>query len=117
MTEDLDVFVEASLSNAKKLRNVLAEFGFGSAAPDAETLAEAGRVFMLGVKPFRIDVLTKISGVEFDEVWRDRVHADTSLGKLPFISKRHFVANKTASSRPKDLRDIEELAQRKSSKK
>ena len=113
MTEDLDIFVEASLENAERLRRVLVDFGFGSAAPAAAVLCEAGRVFMLGVKPFRIDVLTAISGVSFAQVWRARVHADTSSGKIPFISRAHLVINKRASGRPKDLRDLDELDARK----
>jgi hypothetical protein len=113
MTEDLDVFIEASLPNAERVRSVLVDFGFGSSAPDAAVLAQPGRVFMLGVKPFRIDMLTEISGVDFEEVWRDRFLARTSVGELPFISRAHLVRNKEASGRPKDLRDLDELAAKK----
>jgi hypothetical protein len=112
MTEDLDVFVEASPPNAEKLRRALADFGFGNAAPEPAVLAERGRVFMLGAKPFRIDILTKISGVSFEKAWRDRVLASTSQGTLPFISRADFVRNKTAAGRPKDLRDLDELSAR-----
>jgi hypothetical protein len=113
MTEDLDVFIEASAPNAERLRGALVEFGFGSAAPDAAILAQHGRVFMLGVKPFRIDVLTSISGVSFEDVWRERFVARTSVGDLPFISRAHLLENKRASARPKDLRDVDELCRRK----
>jgi hypothetical protein len=109
MTEDLDVFVEASRVNAERLRQVLVAFGFGDAAPDAAVLAEEGRVFMLGRKPFRIDLLTEISGVSFVEAWRRRVVAHTSAGELPFLSRADLVRNKRAAGRPKDLRDLEDL--------
>ena len=71
LTEDLDVLVEASLANTRKLRNALIEFGF-TEAPDAEQLAEVGKIWMLGRKPWRIDILTEIDGVSFPEVWRGR---------------------------------------------
>ena len=48
LTEDLDVFVEPTLPNARRLRDALVDFGFGSVAPSAEDLAEADKVFMLG---------------------------------------------------------------------
>lgn len=109
MTEDLDVFVEASEPNATRLREVLSEFGFGAAAPDVRLLAEPDRVFMLGVKPFRIDILTRISGVTFAQAWRTRVTVATSAGRLPFLGKALLVTNKTASNRPKDLADLAAL--------
>jgi hypothetical protein len=65
LTEDLDVFVEPTLANARRLREALGDFGFGDIAPSAEELAEPDRIFMLGRKPWRIDVLTGIDGVTF----------------------------------------------------
>lgn len=106
MTEDLDVFVECSNTNARRLRRVLVDFGFGEAAPAVDILATPGRVFMIGVKPFRIDVLTTISGVLFDHAWATRKRLDTEVGKLPFISRDNLIANKRASGRPKDLADL-----------
>jgi hypothetical protein len=66
LTEDLDLFVEPTLANARRLRNALVDFGFEAVTPAAEVLAEPGRVFMLGRKPWRIDLLTAIDGVTFD---------------------------------------------------
>lgn len=109
MTEDLDVFIEATRSNATRLRQALVEFGFGAAAPEAAILAEPKRVFMLGAKPYRIDLLTFISGVSFAAAWRARVMVETSAGPVPFISKRLLIKNKRAAGRPKDLLDIEVL--------
>jgi hypothetical protein len=106
LTEDLDVFVEASAANAARLRKTLVEFGFGTSAPAESELARPDRVFMMGVLPFRIDVLTTISGVSFREAWRDRIFVNSQLGRLPFISRRLLLLNKRASGRPKDLADI-----------
>jgi Nucleotidyl transferase AbiEii toxin, Type IV TA system len=76
LTEDLDVFVEPSLANARRLREALEDFGFGGVAPAAEELAKRDRVFMLGRKPWRIDVLTGIDGVTFRQAWDSRVEAE-----------------------------------------
>lgn len=108
-TLDLDVFVEASTTNAQKIRAVLEAFGFGSVAPSLEELARPERVFMLGNKPYRIDVLTKISGVSFDEAYAARVRVKTAAGVLNVIGRDHLIANKRAAGRPKDLFDLELL--------
>jgi hypothetical protein len=76
LTEGLDVFVQPTLRNARRLREALVDFGFGEVAPPAEELAKADRIFMLGRKPWRIDVLTGIDGVTFSEAWTSRVEAE-----------------------------------------
>src|SRR5450432_3942132 len=66
-TEDLDVLVDATIPNARRLRNAIREFGFGDAAPSEEQLAVRGKIWMLGRKPWRIDILTEVDGVTFLE--------------------------------------------------
>jgi hypothetical protein len=75
-TEDLDVFVEQSPVNARKLRRALVELGFGNVAPTASELARPHKVFMLDHKPWRIDILTSIDGVSFAQAWKSRVEAE-----------------------------------------
>jgi hypothetical protein len=106
LTEDLDVFVEPTLENAGRLRDALCDFGFGSAAPSVEDLACPAKVFMLGRKPWRIDILTGISGVSFDEAWAGRVEADFVRSPLYVIGREALLKNKHASGRDKDLRDV-----------
>lgn len=62
LTEDLDVWVEPTTTNATRLRDALVAFGFGSVAPSVAELAAPDKVFMLGRKPWRIDILTSIAG-------------------------------------------------------
>lgn len=109
LTEDLDVFVEPTLENAAKLRAALVEFGFGDTAPSVEALAEQGKIFMLGRKPWRIDMLTAIDGVTFEEAWADKVEAAFENGPLYVIGRASLIKNKRASGRAKDLADIESL--------
>ena len=113
LTEDLDVFVDATLPNAGRLRRVLVEFGFGESAPSVEALARPEKIWMLGRKPWRIDILTSIDGVTFSEAWRARVRAAFEPGPLPVIGLDHLLRNKRAAGRPKDLADaarLEELS-------
>ncbi len=106
LTEDLDVFVEPTASNAGRLRLALVDFGFGAVAPGVEELATADRIFMLGRKPWRIDILTGIDGVTFRKAWATRVEADFAAKPLYVIGRDALIANKRASARDKDLLDV-----------
>jgi hypothetical protein len=106
LTEDLDVFVEPTLENAQRLRDALCDFGFGPAAPSVEELACPDKVFMLGRKPWRIDILTGISAVTFKEAWAGRVKAQFVQKPLYVIGREALLKNKRASARDKDLRDV-----------
>lgn len=111
LTEDLDVFVDRTLGNARKLREALIEFGFGSAAPPAEELARPDRIVMLGEKPWRIDILTGIDGVTFGDAWASRVEAEFVSKPLYVIGRDMLIKNKRAAGRDKDLRDVALLEQ------
>lgn len=111
-TEDLDVFVAPTLANARKLRRALVAFGFGSIAPTAEELAVPDRVWMLGRKPRRIDILTGISGVSFARAARGRLMVPLAGRRVAVIGRAALLANKIASGRSKDLFDIELLRKR-----
>jgi hypothetical protein len=106
LTEDLDVFVEPTLANARRLRAALVDFGFDALAPPAEDLARPGKIFMLGRKPWRIDVLTGIDGVTFREAWASRVEAEFAVSPLYVIGRDALIANKRAAGRDKDLLDV-----------
>jgi hypothetical protein len=106
LTEDLDLFVEPTLANARRLRAALVDFGFEAVTPPAEELAEPGRIFMLGRKPWRIDLLTAIDGVTFPEAWASRVEAEFEISPLFVIGRKALIANKRAAGRDKDLLDV-----------
>ncbi len=105
LTEDLDVFVEPTVDNAARVLRALERFGFGGMIADAAELSTPDRVFMLGVKPWRIDILTGIDGVTFAEAWATRVPADFHGIRLDVIGRDELLANKRASGRKKDLVD------------
>lgn len=106
LTEDLDVFVERSLANATRIRQALIASGFGGVAPTATELARPHKVFMLGRKPWRIDILTSIDGVSFAQAWKSRVKAQFTKAPLYVIGREMLIKNKRAAGRDKDLADV-----------
>jgi hypothetical protein len=109
LTEDLDVFVERSPANAKKLRQAPVDFGFGHLAPTAAELARPHKVFMLGHKPWRIDILTSIDGVTFGQAWKSRVKAAFNVEPLYVIGRDMLIKNKRAAGRDQDRADVAAL--------
>lgn len=106
LTEDLDVFVDPTVPNARRLRLALEDFGFGALAPGIAELAAPDKIFMLGRKPWRIDILTGIDGVTFREAWATKVEAEFVAKPLYVIGRDALIANKRASARDKDLLDV-----------
>ena len=84
----------------------LQTFGFGGLVADAGELAVPDRVFMLGRKPWRIDILTGIDGVSFDEAWASRVRVDFHGLEIDVIGRDALLKNKRASGRKKYLVDV-----------
>ena len=106
LTEDLDVFVERTPANARRLRQALVDFGFGNVAPAATDLARPHKVFMLGHKPWRIDILTSIDGVSFEQAWKSKVKAEFAMHPLYVIGRDMLIKNKRAAGRDKDIADV-----------
>jgi predicted nucleotidyltransferase len=111
LTEDLDLFVEATPENAARLERALERFGFGGLVTAAE-LTQPDKVFMLGRKPWRIDLLTGVDGVTFEEAWDSRMA--TSFHGIPIdvIGRDALIKNKRAAGRRKDLMDVALLEER-----
>jgi predicted nucleotidyltransferase len=117
-TKDLDVWIRNSPENAAKVYEALAEFGAPLQKDGLvpEDFTSEDMTYQIGVAPVRIDILTRISGIQFAEAWTNRV-ASTFFG-LPvyFISLRDLIINKKAAGRSSDLEQLE-LFQDKSNKK
>jgi len=108
-TSDIDFFVEKSTANAERIFRALWDFGFGEIGLTKEDLAEKDQVVQLGVAPNRIDLLTFLSGVSFEEAWASREIGEIGDLKAPFISRALLKQNKLASGRSQDLVDAEHL--------
>ncbi len=111
-TRDLDVWVRPEPENAQRVLRALASFGAPTHELSADELGRPGLVFQIGVPPVRIDIITSISGVEFDEAWKTRVVTRFSDQEVAALSREHLIRNKRASGRTQDLADLEALEDR-----
>ena len=111
-TGDLDLFVRPSPDNSRRVLDALSQFGFGGLGIQAADLQCPGRVVQLGVRPNRIDLLTAISGVSFEDAWTTREVADLDGTPTQFIGRGALLRNKESTGRAKDLGDAEELRKR-----
>lgn len=108
-TGDLDLWIDREPDNARRVLRALHDFGFGSLELAASDLLTEGRVVQLGYPPLRVDLLTSLSGVTFDECYPRRVEVDLDGRSVPFISRRDLERNKRAAGRHQDLADLEAL--------
>jgi hypothetical protein len=108
-TKDLDVWVDPAGDNSARVFRALAKFGAPLDNVSAEDFGDEDTIFRIGVEPVRIDILAGISGVAFDGACLRRTPADYAGIAVGVISRDDYVANKRASGRPHDLRDIESL--------
>jgi hypothetical protein len=107
-TKDLDIFVEATPENAAQLLQAIAAFGFGALDLTAKDFLP-GRVTQLGYPPHRIDILTSIDGVLFEDAWASRVPGKYGNVDVFYIDRDALIRNKAAAGRPQDLADLATL--------
>ena len=110
-TGDIDIFVKPTLENARRILTALDEFGFGSLGLTVEDFERPDNIVQLGVPPVRIDLITSITGVSWEDALSDCV--DGKYGELPvkYIGLDEFISNKRATGRKKDLSDLEALGE------
>jgi|TARA_A100000171_G_C2053006_1_gene106128 predicted nucleotidyltransferase len=108
-TGDLDLWVRPDAETAPKVYRVLAEFGAPLHDLTVDDLATPGMVFQIGIEPSRIDILTAISGVAFDDAWENKLNIELDDIKLNVIGRDDLIVNKRACGRPKDIADAETL--------
>jgi hypothetical protein len=109
MTGDLDVLVGTTPENAERVMRALTEFGFGEVGLSTADFQKPDVVIQLGHPPVRVDLLTSISGVTWEDAWSGRI-AD-AIGGVPaaFLGLEELRRNKRAVGRHKDLADLEAL--------
>jgi hypothetical protein len=110
-TGDLDVFVRPDSTNSKRLIEALTAFGFGSLGLSPQDFEKPDQVVQLGLPPVRIDLITGISGVSWDQADTGGILAELDGVPVRFISRDHLVTNKRAAGRKKDLADLEALGE------
>jgi hypothetical protein len=108
-TGDIDFLFRTTPTNVHRILSALAAFGFGSLGITESDLLQPGQVIQLGHPPNRIDLLTSISGVEFDSAWEARVQTFIDDQPVNLLGWDDLLQNKRATGRQKDLADIEKL--------
>jgi hypothetical protein len=108
-TGDLDILIKPSPKNAEKIVAALVDFGFTESDFKSADFMEPDRIIQLGRVPYRIDLMTGLSGVETNDAFATRISAE--LGGLPvfILSKKLLIKNKRAVGRPQDLADLDAL--------
>ena len=108
-TGDLDLLVRPDSQNASRILRALDTFGFGSVGLQTKDFSELDQIIQLGVPPLRIDLLTSISGVSWEQAWANKVSGFYHDLPVFFLGKDEFIANKKAAGRPQDLADVAAL--------
>jgi hypothetical protein len=105
-TGDLDIWVRRSEENARRVWQAIEKFGAPRSRLSVKDLTTSDTVFQIGVAPRRIDILTSVDAVEFEEAWAERKAIDLMGQEVPVIGRAHLIKNKRACGRPKDLADL-----------
>ena len=105
-TGDLDIWVRPTVANADRVLEALGAFGAPLFDLTRDDLTRPDTVFQIGLPPSRIDVLSGISGVTFEDAWSRRLEITIGDLTVPVIGRDDFITNKRASGRPKDLSDL-----------
>lgn len=108
-TKDLDVWVRATADNAERVYRALRIFGAPLDDLSVADLRTPDIVFQMGVAPVRIDILTSVSGITFDDAWPERVSSRYGDLPIPILSRDHLIKNKLAAGPLQDLADVEQL--------
>ena len=108
-TKDFDLWVEASPENARKVVLALTAFGAPLGGVNAQDFSSPGNGFRMGTPPFRIEILTQVSGLEFTDAWTRRTQERLDGVACHLIALEDLVTNKKAAGRPQDLADVAAL--------
>ena len=108
-TGDMDIWIELSESNSKKVVSACRDFGMPIEEISEDVFLEKNKIIRMGVPPVRLEVITSASGVAFDECFSNREVIEIDGIQINFISLHDLKKNKRAAGRHKDLEDIDHL--------
>jgi hypothetical protein len=111
LTGDIDLLVKPDGKNAERILAALKEFGFGSLNLCESDFVCTGNVIQLGLPPVRIDIMTSLTGVDWEKAQAGKVAGDYGGTTAYFLGKKEFISNKKALGRKKDLADLEALGE------
>lgn len=108
-TGDIDIWVEPSSENSVRVYHSMAAFGAPLHEIDETTFAAPNVVFQIGIAPRRVDIITTISGVRFDEAYQHHQVVEIEDLSIPILSLGDIIKNKRATGRDKDRLDADQL--------
>jgi len=111
-TKDVDILIRMEPENAKRMVLVLRDFGFGSLDITEDDFLTPGHIIQLGFEPNRIDLLTTIPAVNFDDAYKNKIVIELSSVQISFIGQADLVRNKEAAGREQDLLDVKFIKKR-----
>jgi hypothetical protein len=112
-TKDIDILIDPTTDNAKRLLIALDEFGFGSLNLVVDDFLNPGNIIQLGYEPVRIDIITSIKGLEFADIWKSRIQGPYGKQTVNFIDRQNLIRSKKISNRAQDKADLELLLSEK----
>jgi hypothetical protein len=108
-TKDMDIFVEPSIENGRRIVTALNRFGFGSLKLTERDFSQKGNIIQLGYEPIRVDIITSLKGCSFTEVWKNRMAGRYGRERVFFIGLKELIKNKKAVGRSQDREDLKIL--------
>jgi len=110
-TGDLDILIRPDKQNAERILAALDDFGFGDLKLTTADFEAPEIVVQLGVAPVRVDIITSLTGVDWEQVYLNRVEEKYGDVPVDYIGRKQFIANKRATGRERDLADLEALGE------
>jgi predicted nucleotidyltransferase len=111
-TGDIDFFIAINPTNAERMVKVFNLFGLSQPDINADLFMDPGKILRIGSEPMRLEVLNQISGVDFDECYRNRKIIDVEGFPVNFVGYSELLKNKSSTGREKDVADVSELQKR-----
>lgn len=108
-TKDLDVWVRPTPDNAARVLEAVRAFGGAWDGLSSDDFTVLGTIVQLGVAPARIDLLTRVGGLDFETAWTNRVEANYGDQEVFVLSRADLIASKRSAARPQDLADLSAL--------
>lgn len=108
-TKDMDILIEPSIENGKRIVDALNEFGFKNLDLSVKDFSKKGKIIQLGYEPVRVDIMTSIQGCSFKQIWRNKVIGTYGGEKVYFIGLNELIKTKRISSRNEDKADLDIL--------
>lgn len=108
-TKDIDLYVRPTQANAERIMTALDAFGFGQVGLDAKDFQQPDQTIQLGYPPVRIDLITSLTGLTWEQAAGGRCQGEYGGQPVPFLGRTELIANKKAAGRPQDLADVDRL--------